>query len=97
MNGALQLIITIGGAVTALSTVGGIIWKVAFKPRVDERNKDLCDIKNDVRKTMIVTALSAKAIISMADELTQTGKIDGRTIASITELRDIIYKQVGGF
>jgi hypothetical protein len=96
MNEALQLLITIGGAVGALSAVGGIIWKVAIKPRVDKRETDLCDLKEDVHKTMVITALSAKAIIAMADELTQEGKVDGRTVETTKELRDAIYKQVSG-
>ncbi len=97
MNEALQLLITIGGAVATLSTVGGIIWKVALKPRDELRNKALNDIAENVQNTRVVTILSAKAIIAMADELMHDGEIDGKTVSSINELQGEIYKQVGGF
>ena len=96
MTQALQLLITIGGAVAALSAIGGVIWRVALKPRYILRDQALKDIKDDVQKTRTVTVLSAKAIIAMADELATDGKIDGRTSASTTELRNKIYEQIGG-
>lgn len=97
MNEALQLLITIGGAVGVLSTVSGIIWRVAIKPRVDKRDEALKRIADSVQSTRVVTVLSARAIIAMADELTHDGEIDGRTVAATEELRNTIYKLVGGF
>lgn len=96
MSAAIQVLIAIGGAVGALSAIGGVIWHVALKPRWERREEAIDEIRKDVRRTRAITVLSAKAIIAMSDELATDGKIDGRTSATTAELRETIYDQISG-